>query len=183
MAEQDPSGRHPAQGAGGPNVAAATAGEATSPRRLILVVIDETMEHKVALHYACRLAARGGGRVALMYAIEPAEFQHWMAVEELMREEKRAEAEQRLLKLAKDVVKLTGVIPVFYIREGKRRDELLRLIEDDGAIVNLVLAAGTGPEGPGPLISYLTGAGVARLKVPLTIVPGSLTPAELDRLA
>jgi hypothetical protein len=44
----------------------------------------------------------------------------------------------------------------------------------------LVLAAGTGPEGPGPLVSYLTGKAVGRLRIPLTIVPGSLTPDQLE---
>ena len=47
----------------------------------------------------------------------------------------------------------------------------------------LVLAAGTGAEGPGPLISYLTGKPAARLRIPITIVPGGLTLDEIDALS
>src|SRR5436190_16353335 len=57
--------------------------------RVFLVVVDETEEYRIAVHYAARRAAHTGGRVALLYVIEPAEMQQWMAVEELAREERR----------------------------------------------------------------------------------------------
>ena len=80
--------------------------------RVFLVVVDETEEMKVALRFACQRARRTGGRVALLYVIEPAEFQHWMAVEDLMREEARSEGEQLLQRLAAQVNELVGTIPV-----------------------------------------------------------------------
>jgi hypothetical protein len=46
-----------------------------------------------------------------------------------------------------------------------------------------VLAAGTGPEGPGPLVSYLAGKQVARLRIPITIIPGGLTLEQVDALS
>jgi hypothetical protein len=46
-----------------------------------------------------------------------------------------------------------------------------------------VLAAGTGAEGPGPLISALAGRAIDRLRVPLTIVPGHLTDRLIDALS
>jgi hypothetical protein len=46
-----------------------------------------------------------------------------------------------------------------------------------------VLAAGTGPEGPGPLISYLTGKPAARMRIPITIVPGGLSLDQVDLLS
>ena len=57
--------------------------------RTFLCVVDETEEFAAALQFACRRALNSGGRVALLYVIEPAEFQHWMAVGERMREEAR----------------------------------------------------------------------------------------------
>ena len=51
------------------------------------------------------------------------------------------------------------------------------------AISILVLGAGTGPEGPGPLITYLTGRGASRLRIPITIVPGGLTLEQIDALS
>lgn len=157
----------------------------TSPRRarIFLVVVDQSAEMALALRYACHRARRTGGRVALLYVIEPVEFQHWMAVETLMREESRSEAEQLLHRLASEVQAATGEMPILYLREGNRRDELLKLIEAEPSISILVLAASSGPDGPGPLVSYLTGKGVNRLRIPLTIVPDTLTDEQIDALA
>ena len=64
-----------------------------APARVFLVVVDDTAEHHLALQYAARRAAHTGGRLALLHVIEPAEFQHWISVEELAREERRQAAE------------------------------------------------------------------------------------------
>ena len=123
------------------------------------------------------------GRVALLYVIEPSELQHWRAIEDLAREERREEAEQLMHRLCEEISPIAGSMPIVYIREGVRRDELLALINEEPSISILVLAAGTGPEGPGPLISYLTGKPAARLRVPITIVPGSATMEQLDSIS
>jgi nucleotide-binding universal stress UspA family protein len=158
--------------------------EPSSPeQRIFLVVVDESEEMRVALHYAARRARHTGGRVALLYVIEPSDLQQWMAVETLMREEKRQEAEALLAKLSAEVKDLAGSMPVMHIREGRRRDELLKLIDEEPGISILVLAAGTGPEGPGPLITALVGKMSGKLRVPITIVPGSLTDAQIAALA
>src|SRR5689334_17799052 len=120
--------------------------------RIFLVVIDETEEMRVALRYAALRARHTGGRVALLYVIEPSDLQQWMAVESLMREERREEAEALLQKLSAEVSDISGTLPILYIREGRRRDELLALLDEEPSISVLVLAAGTGQEGPGPLV-------------------------------
>jgi len=74
-------------------------------------------------------------------------------------------------------------VPVLYVREGDPADELVTLIDQEPSISILVLAAGTGAEGPGPLISALTSRAVDRLRVPLTIVPGHLTDRLIDDLS
>ena len=43
--------------------------------RVFLVVVDESEEYRLAVHYAARRAAHTGGRLALLYVIEPAEMQ------------------------------------------------------------------------------------------------------------
>lgn len=151
--------------------------------RVFLVVVDESEELKVALRYAARRAQHTGGRVALLYVIEPTELQHWGAVESLMKEERREEAEALLQKLAAEVTSIAGTMPIIYIREGRRRDELLAMIDEETSISILVLAASTGSEGPGPLISALTGKLASKLRIPITIVPGNLTDSQLDTLA
>jgi nucleotide-binding universal stress UspA family protein len=151
--------------------------------RVFLVVVDETEEMKVALRFACLRARRTGGRVALLYVIEPAEFQHWMAVGDLMREEARSEGEQLLQRLAAQVNELVGTIPVLYVREGKVRDELFKLLDEEPRISVLVLGANTGSRGPGPLVSALTGKMIGKLRVPITVVPGNLGDEEIDNVS
>ncbi len=151
--------------------------------RVFLVVVDETPEHRVAVHYAARRAAHTGGRLAMLYVIEPPELQHFLAIEELAREERREAAEELLHRICEEVAPIAGAMPVVYIREGRRSDELLALIGEEPTISILVLAAGTGAEGPGPLVSYLTGKPAARLRIPITIVPGGLSIDQVDALS
>ncbi len=160
---------------------AKTAGDTSD--RVFLVVVDETEEMNVALRFACRRARRTGGRVALLYVIEPADFQHWRAVEELMREEARNEGEQLLQRLAAQVNDLVGAIPILYVREGKVADELMKLLDEEPQISILVLGANTGPRGPGPLVSALSGKMIGKLRVPLTLVPGNLSDEAIDSIA
>ncbi len=157
--------------------------EESADPRVFLVVVDETEELQIAVHYAARRAAHTGGRVALLYVIEPSELQTWIAIENLASEERREEAEQLMQRLCEEILPIAGSMPIVYIREGPRRDELLALSNEDPSISILVLAAATGPEGPGPLISYLTGKPAARLRIPITIVPGSLTMEQLDAVS
>ena len=151
--------------------------------RVFLVVADESPEMPNALRYACRRAKRTGGRVALLYVMAPPEGQQWGAVVDLMREEARQEAEQLASRYAEIAATLTGQPPSIYIREGKSRDELLKLLNEDRSICVLVLGAASGSEGPGPLVSALTGKSASQLRVPLTIVPGALSEAEIDAIS
>lgn len=154
---------------------------APAANRIFLVVVDASKEMPVALRYAARRARRTGGRVALLYVIEPSDLQQWVAVESLMREERREEAEQLLQKLSQEVNEIAGSLPIVHIREGRVRDELLALLEEEPSISILVLAASPGNEGPGPLITALIGKYATKLRVPLTIVPGGLTDEQLAR--
>jgi nucleotide-binding universal stress UspA family protein len=151
--------------------------------RIFLVVVDDSEEMRVALRYAALRARHTGGKVALLYVIEPSDLQQWMAVETLMREERREAAEALLLKLSGEVADLCRSLPVVHIREGRRRDELLALIEEEPGISILVLAAGTGPEGPGPLVTQLVGKMSSRMRVPVTVVPGSLSDEQIAALS
>ena len=150
--------------------------------RIFLVVVDDSEEMRVALRYAALRARRTGGKVALLFVIEPSDLQQWMAVETLMREERREEAEAQLQKLSGEVADLCGSLPIVHIREGRRRDELLALLDEEPSISILVLAAGTGPEGPGPLVTSLVGKMSGKMRVPITVVPGFLTDEQIAAL-
>lgn len=153
------------------------------PPRVFLVVVDDTEEMQVALRFACKRAKNTGGRVALLYVVEPADFQHFAAIGDLMREEARSEGERILQELAQEVNRLTETIPVLYVREGEVREQLFKLIEEEPQISILVLGANTGSRGPGPLVVALTGKYVGKLHIPVTIVPGNLKDSEIDSIS
>lgn len=152
------------------------------PKHKFLVIIDDTEECGRALRFATRRAEQGAG-LTLLYVIVPGDFQHWLNVETIMREEAEAKAKSTLDLFAKEVASHSSIKPELVIREGVLAEEIVKLIEEDKAIGILVLAAATGTEGPGPLVSNLAGKVSGTFPIPITIVPGNLTDAEIDRLA
>ena len=155
-------------------------GEVT--RHAFLCVVDESEELSQAIRFACQRAQSSGGRVALLYVVEPADFEHWAAVGELMSEERRAEAEKRMQAVAAEVQAQTDEMPTLYIREGKITEELIKLIDEETQISLLVLGAATESEGPGPIVTQLIEKMTGRVRVPITIVPGSLTDEQIDAI-
>jgi nucleotide-binding universal stress UspA family protein len=152
-------------------------------QRVFLVVVDESPELKIALRFACNRARHVGGRVAMLYVTEPAEGGEWMGVGELMREERRQAAETKLAELSAVVHEMSGETPMLHVREGEPREALLALLDVEPAISILVLGAGTGRNGPGPLVTALAGKYAGQLRVPLTIVPGNLTDDDIDAIS
>ena len=156
--------------------------EAERHDRFFLCVVDNSEECRNAIYFAACRAGRTGGRLALLYIMEPAEFQHWMSVEEKMREEAREEAEDFLQQYASQVQEWTGEMPTLYVREGKPSETILALIEEEPRISILVLGAGTEKKGPGPLVSSIGGKMSGKFPIPITIVPGHLTFEQIDML-
>ncbi len=156
--------------------------EASAEKQFFLCVVDESTEMRIALRFAARRAQHTGGLVALLYVMEPADFQHWMSVEERMREEAREAAERVLQDLASQVYDIGGTTPALYLREGSPAEEIQQLIEEEPRIRILVLGAGTGKKGPGPLVSSIVAKSSGRFPIPITVVPGNLTEEQIDAL-
>ena len=152
-------------------------------QRVFLVVVDETEEMHTALRYASRRALKTNGRVALLHVIEPGEYQHWLGVGQVMEEEARDAAEQRLQALAAEVYESTGTMPVVHIRRGDANDELMGLLAEEPSISLLVLATAGGSSDPGPLVSGLLANLGRKIRIPVTLVPGELGPEEIDALS
>ncbi|MBK1663055.1 universal stress protein [Rhodospirillum rubrum] len=151
--------------------------------RTFLVVVDDSEEMNAALAYACLRARVTGGRVALLRVIEPSEFQHFAFIDSIMEHEARERAEQLLQRMAAEVNRRSGQLPMLYVREGKAVDELLSLVDEEPGLSILVLAAGKGKDGPGPLVTACGSGLMARLRVPVTIVPAGLSAEDIERLA
>jgi nucleotide-binding universal stress UspA family protein len=147
-----------------------------------LVVIDDTAECDRAVYFAARRAARVGAGVVMLRVIETADRnQQWLGVADIMKAEAHEEANAALDKFSSRANGIAGVTPERVVREGNTAEQILKLIEDDEDIAILVLAAGTGKEGPGPLVSSI-GKSAGEYPIPVAIVPGHLTDEELDAM-
>jgi nucleotide-binding universal stress UspA family protein len=147
-----------------------------------LVVIDDTEECDRAVYFASRRAARVGAGVVMLRVVELHDRnQQWMGVADIMKAEAHEEANAALEKYATRANGIAGITAERVIREGNTAEEILGLIEEDEDIAILVLAAGTGKDGPGPLVASF-GSNAGDYPIPVAIVPGHLTDEELDAL-
>ncbi|KQZ79116.1 universal stress protein UspA [Mesorhizobium sp. Root157] len=151
-------------------------------RRKFLAVIDDTPECERAVFYASMRMKVTNGVLVLLYVIEPDDFQHWLGVEKIMREEAAATANAALDGYASKVRQKFGIEPELVVREGKKVEEIHKLIEEDQDISILVLAAGSGKEGPGPLVASVVGKGAA-FPIPVTVIPQILSDEDIESLA
>ncbi len=156
-------------------------------KRKFLVVVDETPECESALAFAASRVKRTHGQLALLYVVEPGvEFQHWLGIEEVAREEghNKARAVFRLFGRKLKTMGFEDVVPEEIVREGTKAEEIRKLVEEDQDIGVLVLGASKDPAGPGQLVTTLAGGGhVGTFPVPITFVPGHLSIEEILALA
>ena len=148
-----------------------------------LVVVDDSSECDRAVYYASRRAARIGGGVVMLNVIETEDRnQQWLGVADIMREEANEQANAVLDRYAARANGVAGITPERVVREGSPVEAILKLIDEDQDIAALMLAAGTGKEGPGPLVASL-GKTAATFPIPIAIVPGQLADEELDAMS
>ena len=149
--------------------------------RKFLVVLDSSQECLNAMRFAALRAAHTGGGVEVLAVIEPEEFNHWIGVGDIMREEARERINAHFEVFAKWMRDRQGVDPELVIREGEPVPEILAQVNDDPEIGVLVLGAGTGSKGPGPLVTQLT-KNSGSLPIPFSIVPGNLSKERLEAI-
>lgn len=150
--------------------------------RMFLVVVDDTEELSAAIRYTCNRAKKTGGRVALLYVYElDKDFQQFAAVGNLMEQEAMRNAEEALQRHAAAIQSSIGRVPEMFVRKGNLREELFKLVAEHPEISILVLGAAPGRK-PGPLVEAVTGKYAGKIGIPVTVVPGDLTPPEIDRL-
>ena len=155
----------------------------TGHRPKFLVVVDETPECERALRFAARRVTRTAASLVLLGVVSPPDNFEWLGVGDAMRAEAEEEAQERLEAAAAAARSAAGVDPEQAVRVGEKSEAILDIINEDEDISFLVLAAGTGSEGPGPLVSNLVGKAAGTFPIPVVIVPGSLTDEEIDALA
>lgn len=149
--------------------------------RTFLVILDDSRECLNAMRFAAMRASHTGGAVEILSVIPPDEFNHWIGVGAMMREEARERIEVHFEVFAKWMRDRQGIDPKLVIREGSPVEEILSQIHEDPEIGVLVLGAGTDKRGPGPLVTQLTKS-AGNLPIPITIVPGDLSKEKLEAI-
>jgi hypothetical protein len=106
-------------------------------------------------------------------------------VREEIERQTRAESETALNKWAEQAAERSGAVPVVLIERGDTQAAIRKVVGEDPEIKILVLAAGAGARGPGPLVTAVVkqGAAFTGRKLPVTIVPGELTEQDIEDLA
>ena len=150
--------------------------------RKFLVVLDESTECLNAMRFAAMRAANTGGGVEVLAIIRPEEFNHWIGVGDLMRQEARENINNHFEEFAEWMRKKHDINPELVIREGEPIPEIISQVIEDTEVGVLVLGAGTSADGPGPLVSALTRM-AGNLPVPITIVPGEMTEERLKAVS
>ena len=151
-------------------------------RSKFLVIVDDSEELRVAVRFASIRAANTKGGIILLKIIEHSDPQHWQSVEEIILQEARDEAQEKLKKWSKVINDLSGITPELCIKEGIASEKIIEMLEEDDAVRFLVLAASSGDQ-PGPLVSLLAGQKSGKLPVPIVIVPQDLSDEAIDDLA
>lgn len=147
--------------------------------RKFLILLDDTPEMLNAMRYAALRAAKTGGGVEMLAIVDPAEFQPFLGVADVMRAESLEKIEAHFQVFKDRMERREGVTPTLVVREGDKVEEVLKHIASDPEIGEVVLGAATDKAGPGPIVSALTGRRMAELRAPVTIVPGSMTKEQI----
>ncbi len=154
-------------------------------RRKYMAVVDETPECEAAIYFTACRASNTDSDVVLLFAIEPEEFQHWLTVGEIHREEGEQKA-KAVFRLYQRKLKGWGFEKLEIeeiLRHGQVTDEIVALIEEDQDIAFLVLGASSSKEGPGKIVSWIAANQAGDFPVPVVLVPGSLDLDEIAALA
>ena len=150
--------------------------------RTYLVVIDDTPESGIALRFAARRAVKTGGGVEVLALAPEPEFMAFGGVQATIEEESRQHAEGLVAQAAGQLMAESGLRPTVTVRAGDGPRIIRDLIAANPDIAALVLGA-CASGAPGPLIAHFAGADAGALPVPVMIIPGSLSPEQIDRLS
>jgi nucleotide-binding universal stress UspA family protein len=150
--------------------------------RIYRVVIDDSPEAEIALRFAARRAAKTGGGVEILTMLPPQEFIAFGGVQATIEEEARQNAEALVQRAAGTLFAESGIVPAITVRDGEGPKVIRETLAANPEIAALVLATAASGA-PGALVTHFTGADAGTLSVPIMIVPGSLTPEQIDRLS
>jgi nucleotide-binding universal stress UspA family protein len=149
--------------------------------RVYLVIMDETPEAQVALHFAAQRAQRTGGSVHLVALVPRQQFVAFGGVQATIEEEARSRAEALVTSAAGSLASESGRMPVISVRQGDGESAVRGYLAEHPEVSALVLGA-AAEGGPGPLVTHFSAA-AGSLPCPLYIIPGGMSDADMERLS
>ena len=148
-----------------------------------LVCVNEKEHSSTALRFACTKAKWRKNAVDMLYVIDPIDYNTVFSVGDKIKEDRRADAEKLLTKMAGEALEWSDINPTAIIREGRIAEEIIACIEADHDINLLVVGtAADGSSGKGGLLTQLTAEIGDKYHIPLLIVPGNLTDQQIEEL-
>ncbi|MET3589577.1 nucleotide-binding universal stress UspA family protein [Bartonella silvatica] len=151
-------------------------------KKKILVIIDETSECRRAVAFAAQHAQNTKRTLVLLCVVDSVEFQHFLGVKDIMRTESTQSAHKVLKEIANEVRATHALKTEIIMREGKKVDEISKLIDEDKSIALIVLAASEQADGPGPLVQLIANRGTA-FSIPVTVIPSNIADEDIEAIA
>jgi nucleotide-binding universal stress UspA family protein len=148
-----------------------------------LVCINAEEYSEVALHFTCYLAKKNKGSIVLLHAIEPADYQSIGIVAQKMRKERLNDSQKLLTELASKAKEWSGIIPIVMVREGFIEEEIISVVEEDISIKMLITGVSQESSKKSRIIPPLVSALGSKLRIPMLIVPGSITKQQMEEIA
>ena len=147
-----------------------------------LIIADESDEFAIAAHYAARIVHARRAHIAIAHITDIEGFVQWGNIESMMRHDLRQQAEKTIWQAAKMIHEDHNLFCEFQIHEGQVEDKIIEMVENNKDIRALILAASTHNNNPGRLVTYFSNKGIARLKIPVIIIPGHLDKEAINAI-
>lgn len=149
---------------------------------ILLVCVSDQQESEIALRYACRRAKGRNAQVAILHVVEPADFEGLIPVGDVIRQEKEEEAQSLLNRMADIAGQEMERKPMLILKDGQIGSAILQSVQENSDITMVVLGLRHDSQRGPKLASWLTSKMGDEMLVPLMLVPGNLTDAQINAL-
>lgn len=144
-----------------------------------LVCISDTDYSRTALQFAEKIAQRTHGKLIVLHVTEPLDYKSFGLVADKMQVERKKEAR----KLLHDVTETIGVEKTLMVREGFIEDEIVKVVGKNDHIHMVILGAAAHTSAKNKILQPLVAQLGHKIMVPMLIIPGNITPQQIELLA
>ena len=106
-------------------------------RSKFLVIVDDSEELNVAIRFAAKRAHSTKGGITLLNVIEQFDPQQWQSIEDIILQEAREKAQEKLQKWSKVINDLTNIVPELMIKEGITSEKIIETLEEDLSLIHI----------------------------------------------